>query len=372
VKANTAADTGRRVPPSRRTIAEFFAEWLTAVRHSLKPSTYANYADVVRIIGKRRLQDIDVPTLDELYRHLLREGRCKPDTNVARYDYWRTRRLAAIELPPREIARQSGTSIHAARAAVQRYRRGRVPTATTPGLAPKTVKNVHRMLHRALSDAVAWGYLAANPATHASLPRERRRSARQRGKTWTAERLVEGCDAGPRRRDVGCKTASGRRTIALDPLTASYLRRHLAMLADERREFGAMYRHHGKLFCHPDGRPIHPDTITRRFDRLVDRTGVPLIRPHDVRHTYATLSFDAGVEPKVVADRIGHANMAYTLTIYTHRSTGHDQPAADKAASRGLPGGVTGPGCKARWLPIGLHHACERPPERSLRRPFPW
>jgi hypothetical protein len=187
VKANTAADTGRRVPPSRRTIAEFFAEWLTAVRHSLKPSTYANYADVVRIIGKRRLQDIDVPTLDELYRHLLREGRCKPDTNVARYDYWRTRRLAAIELPPREIARQSGTSIHAARAAVQRYRRGRVPTATTPGLAPKTVKNVHRMLHRALSDAVAWGYLAANPATHASLPRERRRSARQRGKTWTAD-----------------------------------------------------------------------------------------------------------------------------------------------------------------------------------------
>jgi hypothetical protein len=54
------------------------------------------------------------------------------------------------------------------------------------------------------------------------------------------------------------KTASGRRTIALDPLTVSYLRRHLAMLAEERREFGEMYQDHGKLFCHPDGRPIHP------------------------------------------------------------------------------------------------------------------
>jgi Phage integrase family len=63
------------------------------------------------------------------------------------------------------------------------------------------------------------------------------------------------------------------------------------------------------LFCHPDGKPIPPDTITRRFNRLVDRAGLPRIRLHDVRHTYATLSLDAGVEPKVVSDRIGHANM---------------------------------------------------------------
>jgi integrase len=86
------------------------------------------------------------------------------------------------------------------------------------------------------------------------------------------------------------------------------------------------------LFCHPDGKPIPPDTITRRFNRLVDRAGLPRIRLHDVRHTYATLSLDAGVEPKVVSDRIGHANMAYTLTIYTHRSTGRDRPAAEKIA----------------------------------------
>src|SRR3954453_19701005 len=128
------------------------------------------------------------------------------------------------------------------------------------------------------------------------------------------------------------KTESGNRTISLDLLTVAYLRRHLEMLEKERRAFGQSYHEHGKLFCHPDGKPIHPDTITRRFNRLVDRAGVPLIRLDDVRHTYATLSLDAGVKPKVVADRIGHTNMAYTLTIYTHRSTGRDQPAADKVA----------------------------------------
>jgi hypothetical protein len=47
-----------------------------------------------------------------------------------------------------------------------------------------------------------------------------------------------------------------------------------------------------------------------------------------VRYTYAATSLDAGVDPKIVADRIGHATMAYTLAIYTHKSTGKDRGAA--------------------------------------------
>ena len=132
--------------------------------------------------------------------------------------------------------------------------------------------------------------------------------------------------------DSDGKSESGNRTISLDALTAKYLRRHLAMRDEEREAFGYGYSDHGKLFCHPDGKAIHPDTITRSFNRLVDRAGVPRIRLHDVRHTYSTLSLDAGVEPKIVSDRIGHANMAYTLSIYTHRSTGRDQDAAEKVA----------------------------------------
>lgn len=57
------------------------------------------------------------------------------------------------------------------------------------GLAPKTVKNVHRMLHRAFKDAVAWDYLALNPAEHASLPRAQRRG-RTRPKPWTVDELA--------------------------------------------------------------------------------------------------------------------------------------------------------------------------------------
>ena len=84
------------------------------------------------------------------------------------------------------------------------------------------------------------------------------------------------------------KTEASRRTISLDTFTVAALQRHLAMLDREAEAFGPSYHDSGHLFCHPDGRPIHPDTITRRFNQLVDRAGVPRIRLHDVRHTYAT------------------------------------------------------------------------------------
>lgn len=76
-------------------------------------------------------------------------------------------------------------------------------------------------------------------------------------------------------------------------------------------------------------RPLHPDTITSRFNLLVDRAGTRRIRLHDVRHTYATLALDSGVDPKILSDRVGHANLNVTLGLYVHRSTGLDRDAAD-------------------------------------------
>jgi hypothetical protein len=82
-------------------------------------------------------------------------------------------RKAGRNLTPNELtADVKGITIHAARKAVARYRAGRIPVATTPGLAPKSVKNVHRMIHLALATAVAWRYIDYNPAEHAALPRE--------------------------------------------------------------------------------------------------------------------------------------------------------------------------------------------------------
>jgi len=378
---------GRLVRSTRRTVRAFMAEWLDAVGDSLKPSTRQNYLDYTRayvdpLIGDRRLQDITVPVLNLLYRRLLTEGRVKVDRNAAMYAYWSQHREQRDGLGPTpvEIVAACGVTIHAARAAALRFRRGRLPTDAGTGLAPKTVKNVHRMLHRAFTDAVAWDYLVANPAEHASLPRDQRRTARNRPKPWTVDELTTwlrvalsdrfaamwllAATTGMRRSELAGvdrelldldratlaiedtrvvvagqtidsdgKSNAGVREISLDPYTVELLRAYLAVLDMEREAFGEEYdTSHGKLMRYEDGRRLHADTITRRFNRLVDLAGVRRIRLHDIRHTYATLSLDSGVHAKIVSDRIGHAHEGITVQIYGHRSTGHDREAAELVA----------------------------------------
>ena len=195
MKAKSDHKRGLRVVPSKRTLADFMTEWMAAIQDTVKSSTYVNYSDyqeayVLPVIGKKPLQQVDVPLLNALYRHLLTAGRCKPDSNTLMYEYWETRTRAGHDPKPKEIVAHCGVSIYAAQRAVQRYRAGRLPVAKSAGLAPKTVKNVHRMLHRALADAVAWRYLEYNPAEHTSLPRESRKGTRNRGMTWTPEELA--------------------------------------------------------------------------------------------------------------------------------------------------------------------------------------
>jgi integrase len=98
-----------------------------------------------------------------------------------------------------------------------------------------------------------------------------------------------------RAQDSDGKTEGSRRIISLDPFTVAALRKHIGMLDQERLAFGSSYPDHGKLMVFEDGRRLHPDTITSRFNRLVDLAGVRRIRLHDVRHTYATLGQRRGV-----------------------------------------------------------------------------
>jgi integrase len=133
--------------------------------------------------------------------------------------------------------------------------------------------------------------------------------------------------------DSDGKSNAGVQEISLDPYTVELLRTYLAVLDAEREAFGEEYdTSHGKLMRYPDGRRLHADTITRRFNRLVDLAGMRRIRLHDIRHTYAILSLDSGVHAEIVSDRIGHAHESITVQIYGHCSTGHDREAAEVVA----------------------------------------
>ena len=128
------------------------------------------------------------------------------------------------------------------------------------------------------------------------------------------------------------KTGHSLRTIDLDQRTLAVLRawrarqRELHMLAGVRTDkFGLVFDRHG-------GNPLHPDFFSQTFERLMKKVTVPTIRLHDLRHTHATLLIQAGVPVKVVSERLGHSNPAFTMNVYQHVLPGMQ---ADAAATFG-------------------------------------
>jgi integrase len=83
------------------------------------------------------------------------------------------------------------------------------------------------------------------------------------------------------------------------------------------------------IFAHPDSSCIHPDYLSQVFDRHVVKSTLPRIRLHDLRHTHASILLKQGIPLKVVSERLGHANPAFTLSVYQHVLPGMQADAAN-------------------------------------------
>jgi integrase len=130
------------------------------------------------------------------------------------------------------------------------------------------------------------------------------------------------------------KTASGRRSLSLDAGTVDELRAHRKRQAEERMALGLGRADEDSLvFCQLDGSPLHPSAISHAFYRRVKNAGVPKIRFHDLRHSFASLALAAGVHVKVVQERVGHANSSITLDIYSHSVPAMHEEAAERVAA---------------------------------------
>ncbi|MGH3905419.1 MAG: hypothetical protein ACRDTE_14705 [Pseudonocardiaceae bacterium] len=97
------------------------------------------------------------------------------------------------------------------------------------------------------------------------------------------------------------KTSAGRRTIALDSGTVAGLREHRQRQVAERLLMGAGFTDHGLVFCRPDGGLLHPERFSRTFSEQAAKAGLPPIRLHALRHTWATLALSAGVHSRRAA-----------------------------------------------------------------------
>jgi len=338
----TAVAAGSHIARTELTLAAYLEDrWLPEMRTQVRATTAQSYARNLRLhvvpsLGGRRLRDLDATALTTLYGELSASGR-------------------------RDHAQGQG-------------------------LSSRSVRYVHTILRSALARAVELDLLARNPADRAKAPKAQASGDRhEQIHTWTHEELgaflaattadrlgslwhllattglrrgeaiglcwdsvdLDAARLSVRRSLVDVtpnyagaqpvwsdpKTARGRRSLSLDPGTVELLRGVRRRQAGERLLVGAGYADHGLVFAHPDGRPLHPEHLSRTFNDTIRRLHGRSIRLHDLRHTWATLALEAGVHPKVVQERLGHAGVNITLDIYSHVSLAMESDAADRVAA---------------------------------------
>jgi integrase len=104
---------------------------------------------------------------------------------------------------------------------------------------------------------------------------------------------------------------------------------HRVRQLEHRLAVGEIYGDREYVFANETGGYLHTNTLYRRFRDLITRADVPVIRFHDLRHTSATLLLAEGVHGKIVQERLGHANIAMTLDLYSHVTSDMQRHAAD-------------------------------------------
>jgi integrase len=126
------------------------------------------------------------------------------------------------------------------------------------------------------------------------------------------------------------KTPHSRRAVALPQSLVALLKYYRDQQAATMKSLGAAIDEKGFVFTTFDGKPLDPSGVSRAFARMIKHAGIPHIRLHDLRHTHATIMLKAGVHPKIVSERLGHATVGITLDTYSHVLPGLQEAAADK------------------------------------------
>ena len=244
--------------------------------------------------------------------------------------------------------------------------------------SPKTVRNIHGILHKMLGQAVKVRYIQINPCDACEPPtvprkeitpltpeqvskflKEIRNTANENmlivdiftgmrqseiaGLTWDCIDFDKGTITIYRQyrkeRNFGAKGVykfsplKNNKPRTITP--ASTVLETLKRVKSEQESFAksseGMYNNpEGFVFTNHKGKPIPASTIYGNFKRIAKKIGCPEARYHDLRHTFATLSLQNGDDIKTVSSNLGHATVAFTLDIYGHVSEQMKKDSAER------------------------------------------
>ena len=321
LKAATAAiDAGTYKAPCKMTVAQWLDIWVAEYLHNLKPLTQQNYSKQTQkhlkpALGAVKLESLDTHTIQKFYNSLSASGR-----------------------------------------------------------SPKTVKNIHGILHCALQQAIANDYIRGNPADACKLPKVVKpeikplepeeifrllkeaqqddycnlftvamftgmRQGELLGLSWDCVDFQTGIITV--KQQLQCKdgnyfletTKSGKnRTILPAPLVMDALRSQQQRQQREQALAGSLWDNKFNLvFTDASGKYLVRRTVVKHFKKISQRAGISDdARFHDLRHSFAVTSLYAGDDIKTVQANLGHATAQFTLDVYGHVTQKMRQDSADR------------------------------------------
>lgn len=321
-----SVNDGTYVELSKQTIAQYLDRWLTTVKPNLGAKTFERYKQLAEVNINPKLGAIQLAKLQPV--------------QIAEFYTW---------------------------SSVAGNRR------TGRGLSAQTILHIHRLLSKALKQAVMWQLRPTNPANAVEAPRPVRREIKAVEEEHSAlligsaqnTRLylpiLMGLCTGMRRGEIlglrwsdldldnsrltvnqslgethegglcfkPAKNKKSHRTIALPDCLVSALKEHRASQQTAKNLFGPDYATFDLVMPLPDGTPWPPDDFTDSYISYARRIGAKGVRFHDLRHTHASELLRRGVPLKTVSQRLGHSNATVTLNTYAHVMSGDDERAAD-------------------------------------------
>ena len=306
---------------SRMTLSEWLDRWLEQMSLTLRPDTLKRYrGDMDRHVkprlGQKRLTQLTAEDLRELYRFLLEQGRIAPRPGQG------------------------------------------------PGLSPATVRGIHAALHQALQAAADQCLIPNNPAKQVDPPKITHKpmkilneeqmdtflAAVDGNEIWrdffyteltTGLRLGEICglmwsDFDGRKGILSVtrtlRKEKGGRLVVGDTKTYAGTRKILLLSSTAKRLIGRKKHSCSPWIFHNPLRPetpLNPGAAYHQLKKTLKEAGLPDIRFHDLRHTFATQALASGVDAKTLAGILGHTKASFTLDTYTHTTGDMQKRAAE-------------------------------------------
>lgn len=242
---------------------------------------------------------------------------------------------------------------------IQEYYKKKLET-----LSNQTVLHHHRLLRKALQDAMQWQLIKNNPADYMESPKTKRYKAKvldvdeikkllealegdrlevpitlmlflglRRGellalkwsdidyknKTITIQRnLVRAGEDGTELIIKDPKTEESIRTIPISDNVLALLKKQELKQKENKLKLGPYYKDSDFVFTTEEGELINPASFSRMFGDFLKKHNLKKIRLHDLRHTNATLMLKSNIPTKIASQRLGHSNVSTTLDLYSH------------------------------------------------------